>query len=68
MPAFSEIKINKKIHDRFIICGDMCWSIGSSIKDLGNKDTIVREINEVAFSLRHLFLQRWDEGEPSSDP
>lgn len=56
-----EIKNNKKIHDRFLICGDKCWAIGSSIKDLGNKDTVIREISEVASSMKDLFSERWDE-------
>lgn len=56
-----EVKVNQKIHDRFIIDGDQCWSIGSSIKDLGNKDATIREISEVASSMKDLFLERWKE-------
>lgn len=56
-----EVKINKKIHDRFIISGKKCWSIGSSIKDLGNKDTVIREISEVVKSMKELFWERWNE-------
>ncbi len=55
------VKINKKIHDRFIIFKENCWTIGSSIKDLGNKDTIIKEINEVMKSMKDLFFQRWNE-------
>ncbi len=61
-----EVKINNKIHDRYIISGDKCWSIGSSIKDFGNKDTIIREINEVTNSMRELFKERWSEATPLS--
>jgi len=56
-----EAKVNKKIHDRFIISGKKCWSIGCSIKDLGNKDTTIKEISEVVTSMKDLFLKRWDE-------
>jgi len=56
-----EVKVNNKIHDRFMICGDHCWSIGSSIKDFGNKDTIIREISEVVASIKDLFTERWNE-------
>lgn len=56
-----EVKVNKKVHDRFIIFGAKCWSIGSSIKDLGNKDSTIREISEVVSSMRDLFFKRWDE-------
>ncbi len=56
-----EVKVNQKIHDRFIINGDKCWSIGSSIKDLGNKDATIREISEVASSMKDLFSERWKE-------
>lgn len=56
-----DIKINNKIHDRFLISGKKCWSIGTSIKDLGNKDTIIKEVDEVVESLKELFLERWNE-------
>ena len=56
-----EIKNSKKIHDRFIINGKKCWSIGSSIKDLGNKDSIIKDISEVSDSMNDLFRERWDE-------
>ncbi|MGB8218369.1 MAG: hypothetical protein WCE94_13805 [Candidatus Methanoperedens sp.] len=56
-----ETKVNNKIHDRYLICGKKCWSIGTSIKDLGNKDTIIRELDEVENSLKELFTERWNE-------
>ena len=56
-----EVKINKKIHDRYLICGNDCWHIGGSIKDLGNKDTSIKEITEVITSMNDLFLERWNE-------
>jgi hypothetical protein len=55
------VKLSRKIHDRYLISADKCWSFGSSIKDLGNKDTTIREISEVATSMRELFSERWDE-------
>lgn len=58
-----EVRLNRKIHDRYLISGDKCWSIGSSIKDLGNKDTIIKEISEVTDSLKQLFMERWNESE-----
>jgi len=58
-----EVRRNKSIHDRYLISGEKCWSIGSSIKDLGNKDTIIKEIDEVSDSLRQLFMERWEESE-----
>jgi hypothetical protein len=42
-----EVKVSGKIHDRYLISGDKCWSFGASLKDLGNKDTVIREISEV---------------------
>lgn len=56
-----EVRINNRIHDRFILSNDKCWSIGSSIKDFGNKDTIIKEISEVMLSMRDLFQERWNE-------
>ena len=56
-----EVKISKKIHDRYLITADKCWSFGASIKDLGNKDTIIREISEVTESMKELFSERWSE-------
>ena len=58
-----EVRLSKKIHDRYIIYSEKCWSIGSSIKDLGNKDTLIKDISEVAQSLSSLFRERWDEAE-----
>ncbi len=57
-----EVKLSKKIHDRYLITGDKCWAFGASIKDLGNKDTTIREISEVTSSMRDLFSERWAEG------
>lgn len=56
-----EVKVSSKIHDRYLISGDKCWSFGASIKDLGNKDTTIREISEVTSSIRDLFEERWKE-------
>jgi hypothetical protein len=56
-----EVKVNNKIHDRYLITGDKCWSFGASIKDLGNKDTTIREISEVTESMEEMFLERWKE-------
>lgn len=56
-----DVKISRKIHDRYLIAGNKCWSFGASIKDLGNKDTTIREISEVTKSMKELFLERWDE-------
>jgi len=56
-----EIKKSNKIHERFILIGDTCWSIGHSIKDLGNKDTVIKDISEVVSSMRELFEERWKE-------
>jgi len=58
-----EVKINRKIHDRYIIAGEKCWWIGTSLKDLGNKDTIIKDVSELQHSLKQLFIDRWDEGE-----
>ena len=60
------VKTSNKIHDRFIISDDKCWSIGSSIKDFGNKDTTIKEISEVTASMKDLFQERWNEATPFS--
>jgi len=56
-----KFKINPKIHDRFVIAGNKAWSIGASIKDFGNKDTMIKEISEVYDSMKDLFQERWSE-------
>lgn len=56
-----EVKENKRIHDRFIIFEDSCWIIGTSIKDLGNKDSFIREISEIKQSVSDLYDIRWNE-------
>jgi len=56
-----EVKLSTKIHDRYLITGDKCWTFGASLKDLGSKDTTVREISEVTSSMKALFSERWKE-------
>lgn len=56
-----EVKISSKIHDRYLIAGEKCWSFGASIKDLGNKDATIREISEVTASMKDIFSERWNE-------
>jgi hypothetical protein len=68
---FPEIEVEvrvfhkRKLHDRYLISGDNCWSIGSSLKDLGNKDTTVTKLeDEVRFALEEIFEKRWLEAAP----
>ncbi|MHA1223081.1 MAG: hypothetical protein ACTSP3_07470 [Candidatus Heimdallarchaeaceae archaeon] len=56
-----EVKENKKIHDRYIIFNNSCWTIGTSIKDLGNKDSVIRDITIIIKTIRDLFEERWNE-------
>ena len=57
------IKISHKSHDRILIAGDKCFAIGSSIKDLGNKDTLITDISVIADSIKDLFEDRWAEAD-----
>jgi hypothetical protein len=59
-----EVRQTTKIHDRYLICGEKGWSIGASIKDLGNKDTIITELPGIASTLKELFEERWIEAIP----
>lgn len=59
-----EIRLSKDVHDRYIIFGSEVWSLGSSIKDLGNKDAIISQIESLRNSIIDLFEVRW----LSSDP
>jgi hypothetical protein len=53
-----------KLHDRFIITDDSVWSVGASLKDLGNKDTIINKLgDEVKFALTETFEKRWRESQ-----
>lgn len=55
----------KALHDRFIITDNSYWSVGSSLKDLGNKDTIVSKLgDEVKDALLETFENRWQESQP----
>jgi hypothetical protein len=56
-----EIKTINVIHDRYLVNGKKVWSIGTSIKNLGNKDTMIREISDVYKSLKELFLERYND-------
>ena len=58
-----EIRNVKGIHDRYVIFDTEAWFLGSSIKDLGNKDTILAKVSPLLNSLRELFFRRWEEAE-----
>lgn len=55
-------KTNDKIHDRYLVSGKGAWIIGTSIKDLGNKDSIIKEVKELHDTLSSGFETRWKEG------
>lgn len=64
-----EVRIFTKnnLHDRYMISDDTVWSIGSSLKDLGNKDTIVSKLGEeLKFALEEVFEKRWQDSTPFS--
>jgi len=63
MRIIVEIKVNRRIHDRYLISGKKCWHFGASIKDLGNKDTTIKEISEVVTSMKEIFKERWQEAQ-----
>jgi len=55
----------KTLHDRYIISDGNCWSIGSSLKDLGNKDTTITKLeDEVRYAVEEMFDKRWQEAKP----
>ena len=54
-------KINTKIHDRYLLSGKSVWMIGTSIKDLGNKDSVIKQVDELYDSLKNVFDLRWNE-------
>jgi hypothetical protein len=58
-----EIRTNSKVHDRYLISGKECWSVGTSINELGNKDTVL-QVNRDSKSMNSLFQERWKEGTP----
>lgn len=52
----------KTLHDRYIISDGNCWSIGSSLKDFGNKDAIITKLeDEVRYAVEEMFDKRWQE-------
>ncbi len=55
-----EMKQSDSIHDRYIIYGNEIWSLGASIKDLGNKDAIVSKVDTLTTSISDLFEIRWE--------
>jgi hypothetical protein len=66
LKEFSQIKIEVKIfsgsilHDRYIISNGNCWSIGTSLKDLGKKDAIITRLDdEVRYAIEEIFEKRW---------
>ena len=62
-----EVRIfnGKTLHDRYMISDGNCWSIGSSLKDLGNKDTTITKLeDEVRYAIEEMFDKRWREATP----
>jgi hypothetical protein len=65
-----EVRLFSKstLHDRYMISDGAAWSIGSSLKDLGNKDTIVTRLgDEIRYALEEMFEERWQESAPLTD-
>lgn len=57
-----EVKENSKVHDRFLLYGNnRCIMIGSSLDDLGMRDTTVVEDPNHYTSKIQLFNERWAE-------
>ncbi|MGA3191145.1 MAG: hypothetical protein ABSD73_01370 [Candidatus Bathyarchaeia archaeon] len=62
-----EVRIfnGKTLHDRYIISDGNCWSVGSSLKDFGNKDTTLTKLeDEVRYAVEEMFDKRWQEATP----
>jgi hypothetical protein len=62
-----EVRIfnGKTLHDRYMISDDNCWSVGSSLKDLGNKDTTITKLeDEVRYAIEEMFDKRWQDATP----
>lgn len=55
-----EMKVSSKIHNRYIFVDEKSvYQVGGSIKQLGEKDDIIRKINNVDSLLRE-FKKEWD--------
>jgi len=57
------IKIRKtaSIHDRYLLYDGNCFLFGSSLKDVGKKDTTITQDNASYTQFRELFRKRWSE-------
>lgn len=56
---------NKEIHDRYLIFNNTAISFGTSLKDIGNKDTIITYLpEEIIEALAELFDIRWNDARP----
>lgn len=56
---------NKEIHDRYLIFNNTAISFGTSLKDIGNKDTIISYLPEdIIEALVELFEIRWNDARP----
>jgi hypothetical protein len=49
-----DLRCGQVPHDRFIVTPNRAWSIGASIKDIGKKDTMVAEIDDMGAAERLL--------------
>lgn len=53
--------INKELHDRYLIFDSNVISFGTSLKDIGNKDTIISYLpTDIIEGLTELFDNRWN--------
>lgn len=55
------------LHDRFILSKNSSWSLGQSIKDIGNKLSLISPLLKAdAMELRKQFDRLWDMSEPAA--
>jgi hypothetical protein len=61
-----EIRESRKPHGRYILYGNCCILLDSSLKDLGKKDTDITEDNSSLSGYQQLFTERWNSQETTT--
>lgn len=52
-------KKDMRLHDRYILTNDMCYLVGSSLKDIGRKTTMIVPLPDLKNQIESLFKNEW---------
>jgi len=59
-----EVRRHLKLHDRYLICNERCWLVGSSLKDAGKKSFSMIELVDGRAAIVREVEHKWQEALP----